>query len=380
MKKASILIIITLTILLIIIFVLTLTGCNSTRTDKIIDLATSQQINNIDYIEELENIKKELGIIDFSGDVKIERFSLFFNADNEITKLDFDLIERKDDFLLHRISFNPEKSYFSVETTRVGEWGQYERLIDVDTFFAALNLLELSNILPRLSEYRIFSSGEILDNYSDIKNNNYLITSSGLEELPENSLPIKAFIFYTSWYNQYWIYPLPNNIDERALSIHPITNKINELEREGIYIKSHWENEGVSNVTISGADQRTIYKIHEIMGEDTVIWEAEESLFIQGKITEINVSDDSEHFGSIKVEGIQGEKIESAVISIYQETKILHLMDMESSIEKQRALTFTDLEKGQTVEVWIVGVILLTKPPLAGASKIFITESNDRAY
>lgn len=191
-------------ITLTIFLVLFLTGCSP---EKIINLATFSEINSMEYSKELENIKKELDVADTLNGVKIEGFSLIFDDKGDITNFAFDLIEKNNGFFLHRISFSPEKDIFLAKTQKIEEWGQYEQLVDAKIFFEALTLLNLNSILPRLTEYRVISPGTII-NYIDVDKNNYMITSNGLEELPESSLPIKSFYFFTSWDNQYLIYPI----------------------------------------------------------------------------------------------------------------------------------------------------------------------------
>ncbi len=174
--------------------------------------------------------------------------------------------------------------------------------------------------------------------------------------------------------------PLEKNEIEGVMEI--FRSKSKELYESGVHFTMASERDSVLNITVFDADQRAINKINEIMGGDVevVVWDSEglEELFVRGEITEKKNSDDeARRLGRILVEGSEEDtRTDKAYISVIQPTKIISYMQQPGYLEKKgrRALTFDDLEVGQTVEVWVMGIIRDSYPPSAPAKEILIMD------
>jgi hypothetical protein len=148
-----------------------------------------------------------------------------------------------------------------------------------------------------------------------------------------------------------------------------------QLRDEGIYLLSVGASEEGLEIWVHEADQRAIRKISEVVGEDArvVIRESSESLFVRGVITKIFLPGDKVFFGHLKifVEGAvePDTDVDRAYIVIGDETRIL-----KADERGYLALPYRSLKIGQHVEVWVVGTILQSLPPTAGAVKILVTD------
>lgn len=78
------------------------------------------------------------------------------------------------------------------------------------------------------------------------------------------------------------------------IDLHKVyVEKISELQQEGIYWKSFREEDGVLHIEIFNADQRTIHRVKEVLGDDVeaVIWNDDFNIrFVRGTIKRISVN------------------------------------------------------------------------------------------
>ncbi|MDW7651218.1 MAG: hypothetical protein SCK29_11700 [Bacillota bacterium] len=174
---------------------------------------------------------------------------------------------------------------------------------------------------------------------------------------------------------------LPNNADHEqqpAGSGAGLTSEqLSELEEQGIYWMGNWEEDGVMHLSVFGADQRALQIIRQIAGPEIVVWHEPESLFVRGKITNIQDPVNPEYtLLTMLVEGEEDEDTQTdrAYVSVSAMTKIIGYQPLTEGFDSRglRVLDYTQLKVGQEVEVHIVGMILQSLPPQVSASQILI--------
>lgn len=144
---------------------------------------------------------------------------------------------------------------------------------------------------------------------------------------------------------------------------------VDQLQKQGIYPMSIGTDGETWSISVFRPDQRALAAIRELLGTDLVVIEEKESFFIRGQITDINQDDNSR----IQIFIENSDASDKACISMADYTKIQRTI-IHQGREVTEILGYSDLEVGQTVEVWVVGYILATVPPKASAAIINIIE------
>jgi len=99
--------------------------------------------------------------------------------------------------VLYNVNFSYDKNEYIINTTRVSEWLQYDRLITDEQFFYALKCLDLKKVKPK-EEYPYYSircSGDYTS-WNAQYSNNFLITDKGLNRLNNKDLPVSGYTFW----------------------------------------------------------------------------------------------------------------------------------------------------------------------------------------
>ena len=88
----------------------------------------------------------------------------------------------------------------------------------------------------------------------------------------------------------------------------------------------------------------------------------------KGFITGVNAVDNDNVIGSIAVESHAGKLVDKYVVTITNDTKLLHLIDGD-----YQDISFEDLEEKQWVEIWFDGPVAESWPMQAKALQVVIT-------
>ncbi|MBU3157353.1 hypothetical protein [Clostridium estertheticum] len=157
--------------------------------------ASSNNIFTINLNRDHNAIKQKLGISEYT---KIEDFVASFEKSGAIKELRYKFLTNDNKgIVLYNVNFSSNKNQYIINTTKVSEWVQYNRLITEEQFFYALDSLDLKQLKPKV-EYPLYSircSGDYTS-WNAQDSNNFLISDKGLNKLNNEDLPVSGYTFW----------------------------------------------------------------------------------------------------------------------------------------------------------------------------------------
>ena len=177
--------------------------------------ASSNNIFTINLNRDHNAIKQKLGI---NESTKIEDFVASFEKSGAIKELRYEFLTNDNKgIVLYNVNFSSNKNQYIINTTKVSEWVQYDRLITEEQFFYALKYLDLKKVKPKVEYpyYSIRCSGDrTSSSWNAQDSNNFLITDKGIDKLNNKDLPVNGYTFWiygntTSYGDSYKSYILP---------------------------------------------------------------------------------------------------------------------------------------------------------------------------
>lgn len=156
---------------------------------------SSTNIYSVDLKGDFQTIREKF---EAEGIAKIEDFHVSFEKSGAIKELRYRFLTRDGKGnILHTVLFIAGKNKYTIWKRRVNQWVQYDRLINEEQFFYALEHLDIKQAIPQrdFPYYTIKCRGD----YSSwaVKDwDNYFITESGPQKVENEGLPIEGYVFW----------------------------------------------------------------------------------------------------------------------------------------------------------------------------------------
>ncbi len=145
----------------------------------------------MDFEKELAVVMQELEDLNYV----IDDFSIEFQKDGTVDRMDFQLIGAyPDDFMHYWVKVNPKSNEYIIEGQRVEEWLHYGRQLPASEFFSTLSVLDIKKLMPtdECAWYFINSTAK-QSKYAVEEKKTYLIRDNKLIEIINEQLPIEGY-------------------------------------------------------------------------------------------------------------------------------------------------------------------------------------------